>query len=98
MSAKLAMLPNPCFLLGKIVATPGALEALAKVNCLPITLLNRHHRGDWGDVDKSDWDENTNALSSGRRIFSAYVIKNIKFWVITESDRSATTILLPEEY
>ena len=86
------------FGLGKVVATPGAIEALDEVNCLPITLLNRHQSGDWGDLDKEDKDANADALVSGNRIFSAYVIKNIKFWIITEADSSSTTILLPSEY
>ena len=97
MSAQLAR-PNPCFNLGQVVATPGAIEALAEVNCLPMTLLNRHQCGDWGDLCDEDKAANNEALGNWDRLFSAYVIKNVKFWVITEADRSATTILLPEEY
>jgi len=97
MSAQLAR-PNPCFSLGQVVATPGAIEALGEVNCLPITLLNRHLCGDWGDLDDEDKAANNEALGNWTRLFSAYIIQDIKFWVITEADRSVTTILLPEEY
>ncbi len=97
MSAQIAR-PNPCFNLGQVVATPGAIDALAEVNCLPITLLNRHQCGDWGDLDEEDKASNNQALGDWDRIFSAYIIQGVKFWVITEEDRSATTILLPSEY
>ncbi len=97
MSAQLAR-PNPCFSLGQVVATPGALDALAEINCLPLTLLNRHQCGDWGDLDDEDIAANHEALGNSDRLFSAYIIQNIKFWVITEADRSVTTILLPSEY
>ena len=97
MSAQIAR-PNPCFNLGQVVATPGAIEALAEVNCLPITLLNRHQCGDWGDLDEEDKAANHEALGNWDRLLSAYNIQDVKFWVITEADRSATTILLPSEY
>ena len=97
MSAQL-MHPNPRFNLGQVVATPGAIEALAEVNCLPITLLNRHQCGDWGDLCDEDKTANNEALGNWDRLFSAYIIQDVKFWVITEADRSVTTILLPEEY
>jgi len=90
--------PNPCFSLGQVVATPGAIEALGEVNCLPITLLNRHQCGDWGDLCDADKVANHEALGNWTRLFSAYIIQDVKFWVITEADRSATTILLPSEY
>jgi hypothetical protein len=55
--------------------------------------------GDWGDVDADDWKENDHSVKNGYRILSSYVDRNVeKFWIITEADRSATTILLPEEY
>ena len=97
MSAQLTR-PNPCFNLGQVVATPGAIDALAEVDCLPITLLKRHQCGDWGDLDDEDKAVNNEALGNWDRLFSAYVIQNVKFWVITEADRSVTTILLPSEY
>ena len=87
---------KPLFKLGQTVATPGALAALEQAAISPITLLNRHQRGDWGDLGNEDKQSNDQALSLGDRIFSAYQFDTVKFWVITEYDRSATTILLPE--
>jgi hypothetical protein len=89
---------KPLFNLGQTVATPGALAALEQASISPITLLRRHQRGDWGDLGNEDKQSNDQALSLGDRIFSAYQFDTVKFWVITEYDRSATTILLPEEY
>lgn len=89
---------KPLFKLGQTVATPGALEAMEQAAISPMDLLRRHQRGDWGDLDKEDKQSNDQALSLGDRIFSAYKFDAVKFWVITECDRSATTILLPEEY
>ena len=54
--------------------------------------------GDWGDLDTDDLDANEDALHTDARIFSVYIIQDTKFWVITEADRSSTTILLPSEY
>ena len=89
---------KPLFKLGQTVATPGALEAMEQAAISPMDLLRRHQRGDWGDLGNEDKQSNDQALSLGDRIFSAYQFDRIKFWVITECDRSATTILLPEEY
>ena len=84
-------------LLGSILITPGARNALGQQD---IELaLARHARGDWGEVSAEDWEENNLSLNEGFRLLSAYVADSgEKFWVITEADRSATTILLPEEY
>ncbi len=61
--------------------------------------LNRHLQGDWGTLDPEDIEANENALRNGGRLFSAYLTSAaLKFWIITEADRSATTILLPEDY
>lgn len=95
--------PNPCFSLGHVVATPGAIDALNEVSCPPISLLSRHQRKDWGDLDEEDKEANNDALKTGARIFSAYIIRGIKFWVISDAEddqgkRAVTTILLPEEY
>lgn len=61
--------------------------------------LNRHQYGDWGDCDQEDAQANDEAIAEGARIFSVYHDKNHrKFWIITEADRSMTTVLLPEEY
>lgn len=93
-----AIQPHVNFGLGQVVATPGAIEAMEKLNITPWYLLSRHQHGDWGDLDTEDWRANNRALQTGERLFSAYIVQNTKFWVITEADRSATTILLPAEY
>ena len=90
---------HPLFDLGQTVATPGALSALGKAEESPITYLIRHVTGDWGDLPEEDVQENEFSLENGFRIFSAYHTANgVKFYVITEYDRSVTTILLPQEY
>ena len=87
------------FPLGRVVATPGALEALQAAEQDPQGLLDRHAQGDWGDLEEADRQENQLSLEQGFRILSAYILNTeVKVWVITEADRSATTILLPEEY
>lgn len=87
------------FSLGLIVATPRALAALAEANQTPQEFLARHHRGDWGEISEEDWQENEYSLVHGFRLLSAYSTrKGVKLWIITEADRSVTTILLPEEY
>jgi hypothetical protein len=87
------------FSLGRTGATPGALEELEKAKTTPDDLFARHVRGDWGDLSKEDKAENELSLKEGFRIFSAYKLSTgVKVWVITEADRSATTILLPSEY
>ncbi len=93
-------MPTPSkFPLGQIVATPGALEALRTNNQAPIHFLARHAQGDWGDVDADDWKENDYSLTHALRLLSAYSLNDgTKIWIITEADRSATTILLPSEY
>ena len=82
---------------GRIVATRGALEALSSDE---ITVaLNRHLRCDWGELDPEDLKANERALEFGGRLFSAYCTEaGTRFWIITEADWSATTVLLPEEY
>ena len=87
------------FNLGQIVATPGTLQALEDSQQSAIEFLNRHVSGDWGELDAEDRKENELSLKEGFRILSAYILKsNQKIWIITEADRSSTTILLPEEY
>ena len=89
---------EPRFPLGKVVATPGhqRLEAVKEV---PLELIRRHARGDWGEVCAEDARENDLSVESGFRILSAYTLSTgVKVWVITEADRSSTCILLPEEY
>ena len=87
------------FPLGQTVATPGALEALEASGQTPDFFLDKHVQGDWGTVDDEDKRANDQALIDGERIVSAYkTLLGEKIWVITEADRSSTTILLPEEY
>lgn len=90
---------TPLFPLGQVVATPGVLDALAPHPGLLHRLVARHAHGDWGDLDAEDRQANDDALKNGSRIFSAYTTPDgEKVWLITESDRSATTLLLPAEY
>ena len=87
------------FQLGQILATPGALSALEDSCQAPLDFLSRHSKGDWGEVDRADAAENDLSIEQGFRILSAYkTLKGVKLWIITEADRSATTILLPDEY
>jgi hypothetical protein len=85
------------FPLGKTVATTGALVVLSPEE--PLVLLRRHASGDWGEVDTHDRRANDKALKDGTRLLSAYVsVSGERIWIITEADRSSTTIILPEEY
>jgi hypothetical protein len=84
--------------LGKIVATPGALKAIVEVGDDPFDYLARHASGDWGELCAFDRRQNERALREEARVFSSYETPAGKVWVITEADRSVTTILLPEEY
>jgi hypothetical protein len=87
----------PKFSLGQLVATPGALDVLAEESFWPY--IRRHASGDWGDVCDEDKAENELSLKHGFRLLSAYTLPSgDRIWIITEADRSSTTILLPEEY
>ena len=87
------------FALGQVVGTLGALAAMEEAGQSPLGLLTRHQSGDWGELCEEDKAENELSVREGFRILSAYVLTTkVKVWVITESDRSATTFLLPEEY
>ncbi|HSK73946.1 MAG TPA: hypothetical protein VK892_19765 [Pyrinomonadaceae bacterium] len=87
------------FPLGQVFMTVGAREAMEKANQQPFEFLQRHQTGDWGLVCKEDAEENELSVKEGFRILSAYkTAKDVKIWIITESDRSSSTILLPEEY
>jgi hypothetical protein len=87
------------FPLGRVVATPGALGALEKAEQLPAEFLDRHVNGDWGDVPDADKQENALSVEQGFRILSAYTTSaGDKIWILTEADRSATILMLPEEY
>jgi hypothetical protein len=87
------------FELGQVVMTMG-VEAM-EIDVMPF--LTRHHRGDWGEMDAGDWQRNDRAVKEGTRIFSAYSVvtddgMTERIWIITEADRSVTTILRPDEY
>ena len=85
------------FQLGQIVATPNALDHLTQDDIR--SGIIRHKSGDWGDLDADDRKENDQALEKGTRLLSAYQASNgVKFWIITEADKSSTTVLLPEDY
>ena len=93
-SMKLARFP-----LGRIVATPGALGALEQAGESPGTLLKRHVTGDWGDLTTTTTGKTSDPFEHGCRLLSAYTLSTgTKLWIITEADRSATTLLLPSEY
>jgi len=91
---------KPRFPLGRTLATPGALDALQQADQSSAHYLARHHAGDWGDdLDPGDVQENELSLEQDFRLLSAYTLPTgVKIWIITEADRSATTILLPDEY
>lgn len=85
------------FPLGQIYATRGVINYISRQEMTDA--LIRHSSGDWGDVDDEDKQANDHALAYGGRLFSAYTSSDgIRFWIITEADRSYTTVLLPEEY
>jgi hypothetical protein len=95
---------RPKFSLGQVLATPGALEALEKSGQSPQFFLEKHQRGDWGEVCQEDKELNDQSLVDGSRILSAYkTLMGDRLWLITEAvgddgRRSSTTILLPSEY
>ena len=88
----------PLFSAGQI-ATPGALRLLDQANKSALEFLSRHLRGDWGDLCQEEKTENELSLKYGFRLMSSYELTNTeKLWIITEADRSVTTLLLPSEY
>jgi hypothetical protein len=90
---------KPLFDLGQLVATPGALAALEKSGQSPMEFVSRHVTGDWGEIPEEDHKENQFSLENGFRLLSSYrTSANDVVWVITESSRSHTTLLLPDEY
>lgn len=89
----------PLFALGQVIATPAALNAIAEFGLSPLALIHRHVTSDWGDLGSEDQHSNLVAIRSGLRIFSSYQLNaTTKIWIITEADRSSTTLLLPVEY
>ena len=91
-------LPNQTkFPLGRIVATQNALDSIHVDDIQEA--LERHSQGDWGDLDEHDLTANEEALVHGNRVLSAYRSRSeVGFWIITERDRSSTTVLLPSDY
>lgn len=90
-------IPAARFRLGRITATPHALEVLTNEEIL--AGITRHQAADWGDVNGEDRSANEVALIQGTRLWSVYhSAKRVKFWIITEADRSLTTVLMPEDY
>lgn len=89
---------GPLFSLGRILGTPAALAAMQDNGIDGLQLLGRHVTGDWGDVCAEDAQANDRAVAQGTRLLSAYDFPGGSIWIITEADRSATTILLPEDY
>ncbi|WP_322103958.1 hypothetical protein [Paraburkholderia sp. J41] len=87
------------FPMGTTAITPAAQAMLEQAGLSPVALLDRHVRGDWGELEPADRARNELALLSGKRLLSSYVIPGSgTVWIITEADRSITTILLPEDY
>jgi hypothetical protein len=84
--------------LGRVVATPGALKLLMEIGEDPFGYIARHAAGDWGNLCAFDRRQNEIALREGYRVLSSYPVGRECVWVITEADRSVTTILLPEDY
>jgi hypothetical protein len=99
MSVNQSQIKEPLFALGRLVATPGALELLTRAEQTPLEFLARHSRGDWGECCPDDARENDFSVKAGFRILSVYSTRTgEKLWVITEADRSVTTLLLQSEY
>lgn len=85
------------FPLGRLVMTLNAKQSISITDIN--AALNRHANCDWGDVCKEDWNTNNEAVENGERLLSVYHDSNgVKFWIITEWDRSVTTVLMPEDY
>ena len=98
MQVKAQARPESMFALGRVTATPGALTYLERIEEQPMNLIRRHVTGDWGDLCADDIKANHQSISDGTRILSAYIMNSEKLYVITEGDRSITTVLLASEY
>jgi hypothetical protein len=86
------------FPFGEILITPGVADATLNNPQALAACVRRHVSGDWGEIDAEDKGANEAALIHGTRLLSVYTIDGVKIWIITEADRSVTTILLPDEY
>ena len=90
---------QPLFALGHCVITVGAVDALQRANQTPDALLKRHHHGDWGELPPEDAQANVRGVQQDMRLLSAYPLSTGEtIWIITEWDRSVSTLLLPDEY
>lgn len=98
MNSPMPQRAGPRFKLGRILATPAAIEAVDRASISIVDLLIRHLRGDWGDLSESDRQQNELALIAGGRLLSSYPLAEARLWIVTEADRSSTTLLLPDEY
>jgi hypothetical protein len=100
--SELSQLPMPLFLTGQLVATPAALRLLEEHGVEAMDLVARHVYGDWQDMEPSDQVQNLLAVRDGFRVFTSYRLgsppKVHTIWVVTESDRSTTTLLTPRDY
>jgi len=95
----LAVLSQPRFRAGQLVMTAGVNDLVQRGALNPVPYLRRHLDGDWGDLCDEDRRSNDAALKNGDRLFSSYrITPDLKLWIITEWDRSVTTLLLPDEY
>lgn len=88
----------PLFPLGQVCATRAADALMRAHGIAPADVLHRHQHGDWGAIDAEDACANAAALRHGLRLMSVYPFGEVTLWVITEADRSLTTLLLPEDY
>jgi hypothetical protein len=85
------------FALGRLVITCGAERIIPPADVQ--LAVRRHHSGDWGEVPPTDWAANEESLKDEGRLISSYFASNgVKFWIITEANREATTVLLPDDY
>lgn len=89
-------MPITIIQLGRVLATAGVLAEIDRMDL--VEPIHRHMGGDWGDIDPADWKTNDAAAREGDRVLSAYNVKGRKIWIITEADRSSTTVLFPSEY
>ena len=89
---------RPLFPLGRVVATPGVLSHFVEHQLDPGSYIRRHQCGDWGTVCRADARENDLSVLNGLRVLSAYDVAKERVWIITEWDRSVTTLLFPSEY
>jgi hypothetical protein len=87
---------KPVLQLGKVAATPRVLEVVS--DDAIVAALHRHRAGDWGELEAEDVLRNNDALTHGGRVLSQYEHEGHDFWIVTEADRSVTTVLLPEDY